>query len=76
MNTIAVSTLRSNLLKILKKIEAGSEITITSRGRAVARLVPTQKVMQKSRGDLAILRQNAVVKDVISPVSADWDALK
>jgi prevent-host-death family protein len=32
---------KTNLSKLLQRVEAGEEITLTRRGKAVARLVPT-----------------------------------
>ncbi len=40
MDTIAVSEFRANIMKILKEVEHGSNINITSRGKVVAKLVP------------------------------------
>ena len=50
MDTISVSNLRANLMKVLREIEHGSIIDITSRGRVVAKLVPpdfTRKLARK-----------------------------
>jgi prevent-host-death family protein len=76
VKTVGVSALRSNLLGILKKIEAGSEITITSRGREVARLVPVGDPKKHARKELETLRKTAIVGDVLSPVSEDWEILQ
>jgi len=37
---ITVTELRKNLYAVLGEVEAGDSVTITRRGRAVARLVP------------------------------------
>ena len=42
METIAVSDLRANLMKILKEIEHGAIINVSSRGRIVAKLIPPE----------------------------------
>ena len=42
METIAVSDLRVNLMKVLKEIEHGAIINITSRGKVVAKLIPPE----------------------------------
>jgi prevent-host-death family protein len=76
VKSIAVSALRSKLPGILKKIEAGSEIIVTSRGKEVARLIPVGDPREKARIGLESLRKTAMVGDVLSPVSEDWDALK
>jgi len=47
-----------------------------SRGHEVARLVPPEKKMVKSRKMLEKLRKTAYVGDVVSPHSEDWKVLK
>ncbi len=76
METIAVSELRANLMQILKRIESGATIAITSRGREIARLLPPEGKMAQARKTLAELRKTAFVGDVISPISDEWDANK
>ena len=74
METIAVSDLRANLMQILKRIEAGATIVITSRGREIARLVPPDDKISNARKALAELRQTAIIGDVLSPVDEEWAA--
>ena len=74
MTSIAVSDLRANLMKILKKIERGAVISITSRGREIARLVPPEGAMQQAREKLEGLRRTAIIKDVLSPLDEEWEA--
>lgn len=76
METIAVSDLRSNLMKVLKQIERGSAITVTSRGRPVARLLPPEDSMQKAKETLKELRKTAQVGDVLSPIDVEWEVMK
>ncbi|MEB3051673.1 type II toxin-antitoxin system prevent-host-death family antitoxin [Mycolicibacter sp. MYC123] len=40
MNVIGVRELRQNASKYLARVEAGEELSVTMRGRLVARLVP------------------------------------
>ena len=40
MKTATAGEIQKNFAKILKQINAGEEITITKRGKPVARLVP------------------------------------
>lgn len=72
MNQIAVSELRANLLKILKKIEHGSIINITSRGKIVATLVPPEYSREKARKRLKEISDTAHLGDIISPIDSDW----
>jgi prevent-host-death family protein len=74
MQSVAVSELRANLLKILKRIEQGSSISITSRGRVVAKLIPPEESIKIAEEKLARIRKTAKIHDVLSPVSENWKA--
>ena len=74
MQSIAVSELRANLMSILKNIEKGSSISITSRGKVVAKLVPPEESVKLAEQILAKLRESAKIYDVESPISANWKA--
>lgn len=76
MDTIAVSELRAHLVSVLRKIEKGSTITITSRGRAIARLVPPENSMEKARKALQELRKTAIVNDVLTPIDESWEVME
>jgi prevent-host-death family protein len=76
MDTIAVSELRANIMKVIKKIEQGTSINITSRGNVVARLVPPENTKEMAKTELKKVSKNAVIGDIISPVDSDWDAAK
>lgn len=76
MNVIAVSDLRSNLMRVLKEIERGSTIDITSRGKVIAKLVPPEYNQAKAKERLKEIGKKASVGDIISPVDAEWEALK
>lgn len=74
METIAVSVLRSNLMKVIREIESGSSISITSRGKVVARLVPPGFSRKKAKDKLRTIGKTAVFHDVLSPVEGAWKA--
>ncbi len=74
MDTIPVSDLRANLMKVLKKIEHGSVVDITSRGKVVAKLVPPDYTREIARKKLKEIRKNAVLGDIISPINVQWKA--
>jgi antitoxin (DNA-binding transcriptional repressor) of toxin-antitoxin stability system len=76
MENIAVSILRSKIMSVLKEVEVGSCINITSRGKVVARLVPPDFSRKNARDKLKTLGKTAVIHDVISPVGDAWDAEK
>jgi prevent-host-death family protein len=72
MQSIAVSDLRANLMKVLKKIEKGSSVIITSRGKAVAQLVPADKSVKQAENKILELRKTAKIHDIISPIEEKW----
>ena len=74
MDTIAVSELRANLMKILKEIKAGSEINITSRGKVIAKLVPPDNIAYEAKTKLAEVAESAVIYDLIAPIDEEWEA--
>jgi prevent-host-death family protein len=71
-----VSEFRSNLMKVLKEIESGSTVNITSRGKVVAKLIPPDDGRKTARDKLKAVGQSAVLRDVISPVDEKWKADK
>ena len=75
MVTVGVNTLKRNLSDVLKKVENGESISITSRGHEIALLVPPESKMEKARRLLQELRKTAFVGDVISPVTEEWELL-
>ena len=76
MEKVAVSEFRANLLVFLKRVERGEGITLTSRGREVARIMPPENKREEARAALEELRKTAVVGDVVSPVEEEWEAMK
>jgi prevent-host-death family protein len=74
MTSIAVSELRSNLMKVLREIELGSSVNITSRGKVVARLVPADFNKKNAREKLQALSKTTTLHDVLSPVEEVWEA--
>jgi prevent-host-death family protein len=74
MKTIAVSELRANLMKVLKKIEGGECLHITSHGKIVAQLVPPDQGRKNAQKRLREIGKTAKLLDVVSPIDAAWDA--
>lgn len=68
MQSIAVSELRGNLMKILKDIEHGSSLDITYRGRVVAKLVPPDFTRKLARKKLIEIGKKAKINNVIFPI--------
>ena len=61
-------------MSILKDIEKGSSVSITSGGRAVAKLIPPEESIKLAGQKLEEVRKSAKIHDVLSPISADWKA--
>ncbi len=76
MDTIAVSELRSNLRKVILRVERGETLEITSMGKVVARLVPPENAQQEARKKLKDVAGTAVLHDVLSPLDVQWEAGK
>jgi len=74
MENIAVSVLRSKIMRVLKEVEVGSTINITSRGKVVARLVPPDFNCRIAKDKLKALSKTAVIHDVLSPINETWKA--
>ncbi len=72
MFTIGVSDFRNHIQKYLDLISKGEEIIITSRGKEIAKIIPTENRKDSSRQKLQQLSKTAIIGDVISPVSDDW----
>jgi prevent-host-death family protein len=76
MKSVAVSDMRANLSDVLKEIEQGSTIDITSRGKVIAKLVPPDYNRDKVRAKLKQIGKKAVLGDLISPIDVKWETLK
>jgi prevent-host-death family protein len=75
MIQVNVTDLRQHLPAYLKRVEAGEEIRIISRGRVVARIQPEQDLAEDARVWLESLRGSVVLGDIISPLETpEWNA--
>lgn len=75
MIQVNITELRQHLPAYLKRVEAGEEIRITSRGRVVARIQPVQDPAEEARLWLENLRGSVVLGDVVSPLEdMEWTA--
>ncbi len=71
---VNVAHLRQHLQDYLRRAQSGEVVRITSRGRVIARLVPDEESGDAAERYIAGLRGHCTVGDVISPVSATWEA--
>jgi antitoxin (DNA-binding transcriptional repressor) of toxin-antitoxin stability system len=76
MKQIAVSQIQKKIPEILSVIHAGETISVTFKGREVAKLVPPENHMETARKKLAQLRKTAKIGDVLSPIDAAWEAME
>ena len=71
---VNVAELRQNLPKYLAAAKNGREIEVTSRGRVIARILPTGDPQQEARERLLTARRQCRVGDVIEPIALQWEA--
>jgi prevent-host-death family protein len=76
MKQVKVTDFRAHLPKYLAQAEAGETVTVLSRGRPIARLVPAAGASENAREKLANLRKQARIGDVISPLGVAWSATR
>ncbi len=62
MGEIAARELRNHTADVLRRVEAGEQVTITSRGRPVAQLVPVRPLRRRPITRAELLRRLAVVQ--------------
>jgi prevent-host-death family protein len=74
MISIGISEFRASMNTILQRVTKGEIVTLTSRGAAVAKLVPPDFAQAAARQQLNQLRQTAVVGDVLAPLDDPWEA--
>jgi len=68
--TLPIGKARSELCDLVKKVQAGARITLTSHGRSVAMLVPLEKPKKPWR--VAVPSDPKLFGDLQSPVMDDW----
>lgn len=74
MREVNVTELRNHLPVYLGSVRAGEEFLITSRGKAIAKLVPVEDPSLRARAELQELRKRCRIGDVVSPIGETWEA--
>ena len=74
MEEINVSELRSHMHDYLGKVQAGEELIITSRGKAIARIIPEQDECLNAKEELKKLQKKCTAGDILSPIDESWEA--
>lgn len=74
MLSVSVTTFRKQLPEYLGKVTRGEGISLTSRGKVIALIVPAVDERKNAREKLLALRSKAFVGDVLSPIDEKWEA--
>lgn len=74
MLEVSVTTFRKHIPVYLEKVRIGEDITLTSRGKVIARLVPPGDQRLSAKEQLVALRVASHIGDVTSPVGERWEA--
>ena len=77
MRTVAAGYFKARCLKIMDQVQSTREpVTITKKGKAVAKLVPSDGQPEDIFGCLK--REIEIVGDILSPLvpPEDWDVLR
>ena len=70
---VSVSDLRQHLPAFLKRVQAGEELQVTSRGRIIARIAPERDPAEEARQWLLDLRDRVSLGDVVQGIpDVDW----
>ena len=73
MALVSVSDLRQNLPAFLKRVQAGEEQRVTSRGRIIARIAPERDPAKEARQWLLDLRDRVSLGDGVQGIAdVEW----
>jgi prevent-host-death family protein len=73
MKSVSVSVAKRTLSALLSKVSAGASITITNRGKPVARLVPLPSQVRGIPAHKIELAERCIVKLPEREFRSDWD---
>jgi prevent-host-death family protein len=77
MAEIAARELRNRTADVLRRVEAGEQVTITSRGRPVAELIPLRAVRRRPIGRAELARRlgstqaDSTLRDDLATLAGD-----
>ena len=77
MPDVAARELRNRTADVLRRVEAGEHLTITSRGRAVAELIPVRAVRRRPIrraeliGRLGVAQADSQLREELAVLSGD-----
>ena len=75
MTTVTVRKAKTDLSKLLKRVEAGEEIIIARGGKPIAKLTPAEPQAKKSRGYGAWRGKFSLPDNVFEPLPEEELAL-
>ena len=73
MQAVNVTEFRNHLPLCLDRVKSGEELTLTSRGTVVARLMPDVNDAEKAREWLENIKKTCWVGDVTTPLDLPKD---
>jgi prevent-host-death family protein len=76
MKEVNVTELRNKLPAYIGQVKADEELLLTSRGKAIAQLIPVEDARKNARLHLSALRKKCQVGDVVTPLDEIWDLHK
>lgn len=73
--TLSAAQFKATCLKVLDRVaDTGHSVTVTKRGKPVARVVPVVAKPQTLVG--ALQDEIAIVGDIVAPVNVRWKAVR
>ena len=74
VRNVAAGEFKAKCLALLDEVrDCGSELVVTKRGQPVARIVPMER---SAAGRPSLAHYVRFTGDVVSPIEADWEAMK
>ena len=73
MLEVSVSTFRKHIPDYLGRVGKGEDISLTSRGKVIARIVPPVDERLSAREQLSALRGICHIGDITSPIDMEWE---
>ena len=74
MTRVNITELRKHLPGYISRVSKGEELTITSHGKILAKIVPDTDPVVIATERLKKLRGTAIAGDIISPTDTAWSA--
>jgi len=71
---VGISEFRANMNTILQQVQNGEIVSLLLRGKEIAKIVPTDYAQTAAKQELAALRQDAIVGDVLASIDEQWRA--